>query len=43
MRFFAGAPSISGFEDRLPLNLPSMTGQTVYLLVAMSADGLFGA
>lgn len=41
--FFAIAASNGGFEDRLLLNLPGQTGKTVYMLVAMSADGTVSA
>lgn len=41
--YFALATSNGGFEDRLTLNLPGQTGQTVYMLVDMSIDGSLAA
>ncbi len=41
--FFAAAASSGGFEDRLTLDLPGQTGQTVYMLVNMSIDGTMAA
>jgi hypothetical protein len=41
--FFAIAASNGGFEDHLTLHLPGQEGQTVYMLINMSASGTVSA